>query len=209
MVYLGRRPLAVTQTETHRSMPVLIRAIALSKWEALALSFFLRAAWESMRFFTRCPDPRLDEHRHHAEKVLLFHLRPCANPISGVAGLESSSTFDAKYAECLLEFILKRFWRDSAEFIWYDSHTSIIPHLLHRGKEAIAERYKFTVPTVSLDPYEGLRAGYPMVVPRDHFFEGIRQLRAAISPVLPEDAFMAMFEEPLPSAEENSPFHIV
>lgn len=64
------------QTETDRRLPALIRAIALSERAALALRCFLRAAWDALPFFTRCPDPRLDERRHHAEKGLLFRLQP-------------------------------------------------------------------------------------------------------------------------------------
>lgn len=62
----------MTQTETDRRLPSLIRAIALSEWAALELHCFLRAAWEFMPFFTRCSDPRLDKRRHHSYKGLLF-----------------------------------------------------------------------------------------------------------------------------------------
>ena len=61
--------------ETERTR-VMVRAIILSKWAALAFLCFLHAAREGMPFFTKCPDLRLLTRRDEliGERGVLFRL---------------------------------------------------------------------------------------------------------------------------------------
>lgn len=120
MAYIASRWVSTSRTETDSNQRAPIRAITLSECAALVLHCFLRAMCEGMPLFTHCPDSRLDARRHHPCQGVLFRLQPSLVALIrsvGIVALFEGSLFSDDYTYSLLELVLRRPWRDDADFI--------------------------------------------------------------------------------------------
>ena len=93
-------------------------------WAVLALLCFLRATYEGLTFFTKCPDPRLLDMRDEplCERSVLFRLSAGLVALIrsvGVAGILEGTEFDAEYAEQLLTLAVGFDCTGRTDFVCY------------------------------------------------------------------------------------------